>query len=63
MSDMEKLLDDLTVKFMLECGGFKRVGDYPIEWDASREDSQYTLNRETIEWVVNALNERGKLKS
>lgn len=62
MSDMEKLLDELTVKYMLECGGFKHVGDWPLEWDASREDSQYTLNRDTIAWVVDALEKRGKIK-
>ena len=55
-----KLVDKLTVEMMLSRGW--KTGESPIEWDATRDDSQYSLIREDVDFIVCSLKREGRLK-
>ena len=61
--DLETLIDEITEAIMID-RGYKR--DNPVdryEWDADRDDSQYTLVREDAEFIIDLLEERGLLEA
>lgn len=56
---MKKLIDEITTEIMLDRGWVK--GEWPLEWDAKRDDSQYSLIREDVEFIVRSLKSKGRL--
>lgn len=61
--DLDKLVDELTEAVMVDRGYDRKDPLDRYEWDADSEDSQYSLIREDMEFVVDLLDERGLLKS
>ena len=60
--DLETLIDEVTEAVMIDRGYERDNPRDRIEWDAEHEDSQYTLVREDVEFIVDMLEERGLLK-
>jgi hypothetical protein len=60
--DLETLIDEVTEAVMIDRGYERDNPRDRIEWDADLDDSQYTLVREDVEFIVDMLEERGLLK-
>ena len=60
--DLETLIDEVTEAVMIDRGYERDNPRDRIEWDADLDDSQYTLVREDVEFIVDLLEERGLLK-
>jgi len=60
--DLETLIDEVTEAVMIDRGYERDNPRDRIEWDAELDDSQYTLVREDVEFIVDLLEERGLLQ-
>ena len=60
--DLETLIDEVTEAVMIDRGYERDNPRDRIEWDADLDDSQYTLVREDVEFIVDMLEERGLLQ-
>jgi hypothetical protein len=61
--DLETLIDEVTEAVMIDRGYERDNPRDRIEWDADLDDSQYTLVREDVEFIVDLLEERGLLQA
>lgn len=61
--DLDKLVDEVTEAVMVDRGFDRNNHTDRLEWDADNEDSQYSLVREDVEFIVDLLQERGLLGS
>lgn len=63
MMDLTILVDEVTEAVMIDRGyDVAEKGTY-IEWDPKVKDSQYSLVREDVEFIVNMLAQRKLLKN
>ena len=60
--DLNTLIDEIAEAVMIDRGYDVAEKETYIEWDATREDSQYSLVREDVEFIVDLLNQRKLLK-
>ena len=60
--DLETLIDEITEAVMIDRGWDRDNPNEHLEWDDESEDSQYSIIREDIEFIVDLLDERGLLK-
>ena len=61
--DLETLIDEVAEAVMIDRGYERDNPRDRIEWDADLDDSQYTLVREDVEFIVDLLEERGLLQA
>jgi hypothetical protein len=60
--DLETLIDEITEAVMIDRGYDRDNPRDRYEWDEDSDDSQYTLVREDVEFIVDLLEERKLLK-
>ena len=61
--DLETLIDEITEAMMIDRGYSRDNPQDHLEWDEDSDDSQYTLVREDVEFIVDLLEERGLLEA
>lgn len=60
--DLNTLIDEITEAVLIDRGYDVAEKETYIEWDPNREDSQYSLVREDVDFIVNMLVQRDLLK-
>jgi hypothetical protein len=60
--DTEVLIDEITEAVMIDRGFDPDNPGDALEWDEEYDDSQYTLIREDVDFIIAFLEERGLLK-
>lgn len=60
--DLETLIDEITEAVMIDRGWDRDNPRDHLEWDADDDDSQYSIVREDVEFIVDLLEERKLLK-